>query len=942
MVLLSAQIRIIRNILCCFIVVSLNAAELITGDEYAGSGVTFSFPVNKTVRNSIDDLLFIGALQAGAGPFALSALHPSYKQVQPLLPEKINLNNEDAQSNPLFNQGVAFLDILEATDGKRSPILVSTADLTRVYLLKEFNRFDRVTAFSTNPLLDANKQVTSGIAGLAGFRGGLRSAAIAAVTPNGSGLFGAPGSAFSIINFQQADQEVKTEGSAQTTIKVVYTLAQFSLTPFGYNSPTVMITDPVVSMTNNVAIEFNRTLQLAYIGLQLVGNDINPYTDGARSLLIASVNTSGIITLRPFAPASAFDDAANQMIGGLGALINLSVQSINGMETSTGLSYVIIQGGNGSPEETQNSVYALPVINARNRYGAVIDPTIHGVLASATSPVYTYYDGFQPSRFIRRRFVQPATTSAETPRSTDPAVQVGGGMMPQGTIQAVNVVYDAVIISVSEGAGYYEPCKTGMFISRALFSSTGAIKAWTPWERVGGVAEQVFRSEISIESGNITYFTGADASSINTISRTQWGLGSNPGLNSFANQINNIYPATNGGVQGLVDVPFGTPGLNGVSMAIVGGNTGVTLTELGVNDYANGNQPCPHTGGYDTNAIAFQDGTISTPIPSSTLMLTLQGGALDNVGPVVTAAIGTSSVSNEGYLFVGGSYGLAVLTAPNGAGWSLTTGLGPNFAGLTTGMAFKTLGNYSFVRNLIVDGNFLYVVSATRVDRIDLTTAPTFTATTVASQASLVFDPNDTILDGFFSGKLGVLATSKGVFRTSNGNDVSAITTDDNKYWTTLAVPSGIVPPQHFFVTSTTGNPTDVATEGPGGMVHLLSAYLGSNRARVNRFTINNVSTAPIDDNTIVPMPDGEVEGFNGSFITFNGFRSTYTCDGALSLHSLGRALLVSPYVRTRSLRTGAPAPLDNSNGTLIGQVLRSSTSGSWLVAGDFGIRINE
>lgn len=939
MVLLSTRIRIIiPSILCFFAAQSLHGAVVIKGDEYAGSGSTFSFPVNKVVFDAMDDVLFIGALEAGAGVFSLSGLHSAFQQVQPLAPSMVSLNNEPQQNNPILNQGIAFLDILEATDGKRLPIMVLTNDLTRAYLVKDFNRFDNVSVFGTAPLLDANNQVTQKIVGLVGYRGHVRSAALAAVTPNATGIFGDIGSAFVPITFQQYQQEIKTEGSDQKVVKVGFTFQQFTgAASFNRSSPVVAITDPVTSISNLVSMEWSVLLQRGYIGMQVVGGAAA--NDGALSVMIADVSDAGEITLRPFAPASAFDNAGNQIIGGTGSSIPLSIQFMQNMETTTGLTYLIVQGGNGTPGQTTGSVYALPVVNARNAYGMIIDPTIHGVLASKNSEVYTFYNGFNPSRFLRRRFVTPATTPADTPRSTDPATRVGGGPLPIGSvIQSMNVVNDAVIICVDQGPGYDYECQTGMFISRAIYNATGAIQAWTPWERMGGVAEPVFRAEVSIESGNITYFTGSDPLFINTINRTQWGFGSNPGLNTFAKQINSLYAPIRGGIQGLIDVPFGTPGLNDISLYIVGGNQSVTLTQAGIQ--TNGQQ-CPTTGDFAAGALTFENGTISQSITGSPLMLTIQGGALANVGPITTAAIGVKSSTNQGYLFVGGSYGLAVLTAPSGAGWDTTIGLGQNFAGLTNGMAFKMLGDYSFVRNLVVDGNFLYVVTAKKVDRIDLSTAPTFTATTIASAASLVFDPNDTVLDGIFSAKLGILATSKGVFRTSNGNDVSVITMDDNKYWTTLAVPGSVIPPQTFFVSSTTGFANDFARNS-GGMIHLLSAYLGSSRARVNRFAIADVSATQIDNNTVLPIPDGEIEGYNSSFVTFNGFRSTYTCDGALSLHSIGKTLLISPYVRTRSLRTGAPVPLEDGNGTLIGQVLRSSTSGSWLVAGDFGIRLNE
>lgn len=935
MVLLSARIRIIHSLLCCITVISLNAAEIIKGDEYTPEGITYLFPVNKIVKDIKDDALFIGARDPGAGLFALSGLHPTVNRVQPLTPKKVTLNNTPGQDNPLYDQGVALLGLMEATDARRYPIVVTNNDLTRVHIMKEFFMFDNMSVYSTQQLIDANMQVTNQIVGLVGFAGGARSAAIAAINPNAPGsFFGDTGSAFTTLTFQQFDEKVPATEGKPESIKITFQFAQFRLTPFDrLTEDEIRIGSPVSSIANNVVMEWSRSIQRDYIGLQVLA------TTGARSILLMQVDDTGAMILRKFAPDSAFDAAGDQIIGGLGA-IPLSIHAIANMDTSTGLSYLIVQGGNGTPDQTVGDIYALPIINARDRSGAVVEPTIHGTLASKNAEVFSFYDGFQPSRLLRKRFIQPATTPAETPRANDPAVKVGGGPITQGTIQAINVVYDAVMVSVSE-EGSYGPCATGMYISRALYDDIGVIKAWTPWERIGGTAESVFHSELSIDSGNITYFTGDNAASVNTIKRTAWGFGSNPGLREFAEQINNIYVAGNGGVQGLVDVPFDTPGLNGISLMVATGYGAVTLTETGIKDTAYADIECPNMNGYAANARVFENGTISETLSGSIRMLTIEGGALDVIGPVVTAAIGVKTSTNQGYLFVGGSRGLAVLAKPNGDGWDTAIGLGPNFAGLTNGMAFKILNDYTFVRNLMVDGNFLYVVSASRIDRIDLSTAPLFTATTIASKSSLVFDKNDTILDGLFSSKLGLLATTKGMFRTSNGNDVSSITTDENKYWTNVAIPSGIVPPQEFMASSTTGRATDVA-RNHGGMIHILSAYLGSNRARLNRFSIKDVSTVPIDDTTVSPLSDGDTEGIISSFLVFDGYRSFFTTDGALTLHTIGRFLRVSPYVKTRFFRNGSPAPLDNSNGTLIQRVLRSSASGSWLVAGDFGIRINE
>ena len=129
----STRARNISFFLSCFITVSLYCANVVPGDDYVPEGQTYTAPVNKVVRDAVDDALFIGAREAGGGVFALSGLHPTNTRVQPLAPGSVSLNNEKDQSNPIFDQGIIQLDLMEATDGKRYPILVLENDPTRVY-----------------------------------------------------------------------------------------------------------------------------------------------------------------------------------------------------------------------------------------------------------------------------------------------------------------------------------------------------------------------------------------------------------------------------------------------------------------------------------------------------------------------------------------------------------------------------------------------------------------------------------------------------------------------------------------------------------------------------------------------------------------------------------------------------------------------------------------
>src|SRR5690606_14554103 len=108
--------------------------------------------------------------------------------------------------------------------------------------------------------------------------------------------------------------------------------------------------------------------------------------------------------------------------------------------------------------------------------------------------------------------------------------------------------------------------------------------------------------------------------------------------------------------------------------------------------------------------------------------------------PIIAAEL--ASDGTNGWLFVGGSHGVAVLSAADGNGWDITTGLGPDFAGLSAGMSFKQFGSYSFVRKIMHDGDFLYILTDQVLDRIDLTQGNPglgqFTPVTVALAGELL------------------------------------------------------------------------------------------------------------------------------------------------------------------------------------------------------------
>jgi hypothetical protein len=940
----------------------LNAAVVLTGDADPATGKTFTFQVSPHGASSNGDFFYVLASNGNPKNYALSITKVGENKFTPFAPELTRLNNVDNQPNPIYNGNFSYLALMSGTEGTglssvrtELPAMVLKAQPSTVYVLDSFFTNATTLLFDENIKDASGSAVTAGIVGLGNVSNVF---AAAAVLGNGQTKFGEgdSGIAFLLLN------SIKTGEGDQTVTKrelhqidAVLTTSPMNPTdtralPVTLNSAAISINQPLESIKNKVSFFWDERLKVLFCAIQITGGALA--TDGGIAIfkVVAVENNKFILVF--IAPAAVFTDPTKDpIIGGISIEddkpISVSINNIKTMYTSTRLNYLIVQGGQGTPEETSRIVYALPLVNNPN-------PVIQqGSIANKLENPPTMVNKFG--------FQTPATTPDEMININDAndlvAAQVGRGPAPSGDIADMFVKNDCVFVSVLNADPNEKP---GLFYSQAIMNETTKIVGWTPWQRVNGSVDPVFGAAYDSQ-GNFIYMTGATIDTIETVKRTVWGLNEADGLlggtadnasNGFISVFTQKFPRSNGGIQGLFDFPLNTPTLDGISLIIGTGNNTVAIAASG--DSHTGNY-CPNFGDYQTGQFEFENGTISNTIPveSTSRMLTIKGGDLARIGSITKAEIASDEFQQSpmGYLFVGGTAGLVVLAAPNGSGWiDLTTG----FNGLIESMAFKKIGNYSFIRKLYADSGFLYVLTDKQLDRINLAASDfetgTLSVVTLASNTASVpgLDKNDTFIDFIASGKFAVLATSKGIYRIGNGSDVATATNFATADWTLVKLPETVGPVIQMVPITATGRAQDLAKNG-GGDLYVLNAYVGKNMGQIYRFSVHDIATAPVDANTFQLFPDFFLAGIPAPLYDFNAFRDLIYTDGSALLHAEDRNLLRDPFVRILfGLQTGVssqssqPVPLSLFKASIVQRLMRSSASGAWMVGGDFGIQVSE
>lgn len=902
----------------------LHSTDVIRGDSQDPQQ-TFVQPISVFSLSRFGDFFYAGARTAGAQSYALACLPHGADKFIELTPQKVNINGTLAD-NPLYDQPISLLTLLGEN---YHPVVIQGNRPADAFFIDSFSNPEKIEMLATINIISPDKNPTSGIIALAATNSGRGGHVFAAVKNSAEDPLGV-GSGIALLAAHFMKQGENDH----------FVFNQLSVVPFTTATPELIIGSPVTFLgTDVVDMHWDDYLGCLYIALQLEAGASG--TDGVKAVCIGTIKDNAI-SFRAIGPDELFQ-GTDKIVGARGAQEQVSLHKVKTMLTSTSLQYLIVLGGNGSPATTRRSVFALPLVNNPKQ------TDIHGTLASKNALPEDRFSEEKPYRLIARGFTVAATNTTDAVTDTDLQALVGCGDVSDGDITDIFVKDDAVFAVVSQADLGKRP---GIFYSRALFDQYGRIKAWTEWRRVSGSVEDlIFGAALEPTTGNFIFLTGNDQDSVNTVKRTIWGNGDNEGLGPLGKVFGATFPRARGGIHGLFDIPAHSPGLDDISLLLATGCQTVSLVQTST---FNGSFE-PTVGEiFETNKEVFNNGIIDRPLPTGSdalRVLTISGGELKQLNFINAAEIATAG--DKAWLFVGGNGGLAVLTRDDGAGWDDPPGLGSGFAGLQIGTEFKKISSYKYVQKLVYDDAFLYVLTNIKLDRIDLLNSNFATGDLVVTTIAAVgvtprISNCSTLFDLIISEKLGLLATSDGLFRIANGKDIRTAHATD---WKQVSIPEGCGSVIQLCALSKTGREQDVA-RFVGGDLYALVAYSGKNRAQTNRFSIKPVDNEEITDETIQPLPDLFVKNISSYFVSFGQFRNWIVSDGALFFHEINRNLCDDPaiYLLSGRARSGIrfladknpPIPLTFHDACFLLPLVRNSATGAWLLAGNDGLRINE
>ncbi len=811
--------------LCLLLFNSTYSTQLIQGDVSpttaangcpANATETFKNPVNATTYDRANGIYYVGLTNDpdtdSTGSYAVSSFQRTLGSNQ--IPRfKPRATDTDSMPN-INNSSIQFLAMAtDAGDTSSRVAGVSESNETEVFIFDITNkvRFSPIL-LDYNSTINASGSDISEVVGLEANRCFIFAAVV-------GDFVGASNSGIAVVAINQENLCLQQTAAVPGDMGI-------KAQQFNNTSPELLIGASTITMNNEtVKLLWDDQLERLYAGVSLSAS-LNADGEGAISVAMGIVGCcpeKGTLTLDKIADNGA-TFANNTVIAGTGNngdTIDLALKHLEIMHCSTGPSYLIVHGGNGTDT---NKIFALPLVDTCNP-----DDVNQGKLANKNM-----YD------VATHRFRTPATAAGELATEDDMFAQVGNGRLPiqaDQTISDIQVIGDAIYVSFKIPQS--DDNETGILYSQAQFDNEGKIKSWTPWTKrvwpICGFPD-------SPSSAQVSFFTvdavngkviAVDGTPQKTVRITEWDEG---GICDPCTQSCSLTAVLNrslcDGAYSVLDLDQSTTGIGEeirYRYALFGGTHKV--------DFALTSSSRASIAPFDINP------TTTTPYPQRVTIdyccpdFFLET-ELPNAGCVTTLeyARRTSNnvPSNSNYFFAGTAKGLYVFAKGDGSGYDVTE------FGLLSGSAFQSgiWHKIAAFEDPVVDiktsGQTLYVMTfkttkdvpfdskiyriefmdniADMFDPVNIITIAqsTSASTSTALQNTLLFTQMEIIqTDVNNTQEQLVLTTNNGIFQSKRNGGVQTATDEIDANWTLIANQT------LFYGIGAIDNPTIMSTVWP-------------------------------------------------------------------------------------------------------------------------------
>lgn len=958
-----------KNLLLCLcsiihITSSLQASLFNTQEGVVWQRTTFSPPTNQYPA----PVMYLGAnKQAGAtdeqkelalarARVAINVLGAASVAIDPLAPaEDVIVNGAAPAVSPFNNKTVTNLTLQPSTS-LASPVLTLASD-KNVYFVASPS--DGTVVLKNSVAIndaDGTGKPTNEIKALAANTDTI----FAAVSANGQTWQADAGAARGIAvlkadktgnKLQVYDATDFSKTAADNQAAEASSLAADKLFAFvdsGAGSPINF-----AKLGAPVTMFFNPHLERLYVGLDSVARNVNTDEGGVLGVFMGRLNTVTVsdepitsLKLQPILSSlekDLFYDAgsknvADRVIGFYADGVNAdggdkafaaTVSQINAMRTSTGKDYLIINSlVTNNDDKTQRGIFALPLLGTEDWAGSAIDAEKIGTVSKVVNGIAT--------------FDVPPSAFDQMPLATDPAVLVQD--TDPAKISQIFVSGDALYWSRDDAN---DDIDQGIFSSRAMFDHTGAVRAWTPAQRVMGSLEKVsgFALDTKYQPGafyalTTKTFTENDP---NTIRVTQWGKSDDVTKDDVNNTVNNLssvlarlFPVENGGLVALQSFDEKTPGFvqDKFAMMVAVGHDKIALIQTVYNN----------SGQFGLVTKFIDDAT--SPNQNVFVFDAESIPALKEIMPLMGVEVSRMTTANFGWLFVYGLHGVRVLSLPTGNGWTDLNGLSKaNNASFPGGSdwafrSFNTTNNLTDIVKLVAANGRMYVVTLNKLFFFDMNIIAKFKgpgatvlgelavdgpeAFTSALLADLVvFSPTNDVLRN-----RGVIATNHGIFASDLSTDATQMVLVQKLADLALELQSV----------------QDVRSEAPKTANLYALATDFSDEDTLYRFDVPDATVTNIADMVkVIAKPSDD-----GLFASLHDTRQSFMTDGTFVYSTLPKNYGSKDYfhidvpAESSSFDMTPVLNLDTQINTYISGVLREGASGTIMIPGDWGVRVNQ